>query len=130
MDGLEEKLGAILSSPETMEQIFAIASSLGGGHPPPDEPQAPPPQSSSESGGGLGDLLSGFDPGMLLKLLPLIQEYQAGGGEREALLQALKPFLRQETGEKLEKAIRITRISRVIRTGMGLFKGEGGNGLI
>lgn len=124
MDGLEETLGAILSSPETMEQIFALASSLGLGQ----EQAQPPPQ--PESGNGLGDLLGGLDPGMLLKLMPLVQEYQAGGGEREALLQALKPFLRQETGEKLEKAIRITRITRVIRTGMGLFRGEGGNGLI
>lgn len=124
MDGLEETLGAILSSPETMEQIFSLASSLGLGQ----EQAQPPPQ--PESGNGLGDLLGGLDPGMLLKLMPLVQEYQAGGGEREALLQALKPFLRQETGEKLEKAIRITRITRVIRTGMGLFRGEGGNGLI
>lgn len=124
MDGLEETLGAILSSPETMEQIFALASSLGLGQ---EQAQTPP---QPESGTGLGDLFGGLDPGMLLKLMPLVQEYQAGGGEREALLQALKPFLRQETGEKLEKAIRITRITRVIRTGMGLFRGEGGNGLI
>ena len=126
MDGLEEKLGAILSSPETMEQIFSIAAALGGGQ----KEEEAQPEPTPEPAGGLGDLLGGFDPGLLFKLLPLMQEYQAGGGEREALLAALKPFLRRETGEKLEKAIRITRISRVIRTGMSLFKGEGGNGLI
>lgn len=122
MDGLEEKLNAILSSPQAMEQIMAMAGALAGNLSPQEE-EAPPPQ--EPEGGGLGSLLSGFDPGMLMKLLPLVQEYQAGGGEREALLQALKPFLRRETEEKLEKAIRITRLSRVIRTSMGLFKGEG-----
>ncbi len=122
MDGLEETLGAILSSPETLEQLFSIASAFGDGGAEPSE--------EKPSGDGLGDLLGGIDLTMLLKLLPLVQEFQSGGGEREALLTALKPFLRRETGEKLEKAIRVTRITRVLRTSMGLLRGEGGNGLI
>lgn len=74
---------------------------------------------------GLGSLLGGFDPGMLTKLLPLMQEYQSGNEEKQALLNALKPFLRRESQEKVDKAIRITRLSRVIRASMTLFREDG-----
>ena len=137
MSEFEDKLNAILSSPEAMEQISAIASSLGqsqaGGQPKPEGegqgPQeareGPPPESGASDLSGLGSLLGGFDPGMLTKLLPLVQEYQSGNEEKQALLNALKPFLRRESQEKVEKAIRITRLSRVIRASMTLFKEDG-----
>lgn len=137
MSEFEDKLNAILSSPEAMEQISAIASSLGqsqaGGQAKPGKEEqgaqeareSPPPESGSSDLSGLGSLLGGFDPGMLTKLLPLVQEYQSGNEEKQALLKALKPFLRRESQEKVEKAIRITRLSRVIRASMTLFKEDG-----
>lgn len=137
MSEFEDKLNAILSSPEAMEQISAIANSLGQGQaggpakPGEEEQAAGEPRESpkTESGpsdlSGLGALLGGFDPGMLTKLLPLVQEYQSGNEEKQALLNALKPFLRRESQEKVEKAIRITRLSRVIRASMTLFKEDG-----
>jgi len=54
-----------------------------------------------------------------------MREYQSGSGEKQALLNALKPFLKQESQEKVEKAIRITRLSRVIRASMTLFREDG-----
>lgn len=133
MSEFEDKLNAILSSPEAMEQISAIASSLGqsgGQSSQGNEEQHPEEQNTSEGAGGgdlagLGSLLGGFDPGMLTKLLPLMQEYQSGNEEKQALLNALKPFLRRESQEKVDKAIRITRLSRVIRASMTLFKEDG-----
>ena len=62
---------------------------------------------------------------MLERILPLVREYQAGNDEKQALLNALKPFLRQESREKVDKAIRITRLSRVIRSSMLLFREDG-----
>ena len=70
-------------------------------------------------------LLGGLDSGMLERILPLVREYQAGNDEKQALLNALKPFLRQESREKVDKAIRITRLSRVIRSSMSLFREDG-----
>ena len=81
-----------------------------------------------ESGSGkstLLNLLGGLDSGMLERILPLVREYQAGNDEKQALLNALKPFLRQESREKVDKAIRITRLSRVIRSSMSLFREDG-----
>lgn len=135
MSEFEDKLNAILSSPEAMEQISAIANSLshsGGEAAPGEEGQSgdreSPPAEAGETGAplsGLGSLLGGFDPGMLTKLLPLMQEYQSGNEEKQALLNALKPFLRRESQEKVDKAIRITRLSRVIRASMNLFREDG-----
>ena len=45
--------------------------------------------------------------------------------EKAALLRALQPFLRPERWAKVEKAIQITRLSRVIRAAMQLFREKG-----
>ena len=133
MSEFQDKLNAILSSPEAMEQISAIASSLGSGQDPGEErkEQGEPPAPAMPSGEGtpdassLGGLLGGIDAGMLSRLMPLVQEYQSGHEEKPALLNALKPFLRRESQEKVDKAIRMTRLSRVIRASMSLFREDG-----
>lgn len=132
MNEWEDKLNAILSSPETMEQILSLANRLSGGgesggasEAAPAESEQTPPTPGTDPLGGLGSLLGGFDPTLLQKLLPLVQEYTAGADEKQALLLALKPFLKQESQEKVEKAIRITRLSRVIRSSMKLFREDG-----
>ena len=142
MSEWEDKLNAILSSPETMEQIMSLASSLSGGGENGGEGTASVPSEQQQTSqmpqmqqmgapqtadplGGLGSLLSGFDPSMLQKVIPLMQEFTAGSDEKQALLTALKPFLKQESQEKVDKAIRIARLSKVIRSAMKLFREDG-----
>lgn len=120
MSDWDDKLNAILSSPETMEQIAALASSLSGNGEAQATAAAPSPPSD-----GLGGLLGGIDPELIGKLMPLLQEYQSGSGEQAALLNALRPFVRAESQQKLDKALRITRLSRVIRASMTLLGGSG-----
>lgn len=127
MSEFEDKLNTILSSPETMEQIMALASSLSGGS---AGGEAAPPSPAGEGRGvpdmgGLGNLFSDLDPSMLLKLMPLVQEYQTGSSEKQALLNAMRPFLRPESQAKVDKAIQITRLSHVIRSSMKLFGRDG-----
>ena len=113
MAEFDEKLNNILSNPEAMSQIMQLAQSLGGpaASPPAQQPaQAPPPPS-----GGGGDLLSslagGLDAGLLTRLLPLIQEL---GGQRDSnarnLLYALRPYLRSDRQEKVERALQLARL--------------------
>lgn len=59
-------------------------------------------------------MLQNLDPAMLKTIGSLFQEYNRGDDEKAALLQALHPFLREERWTKVEKAIQITRLSRVI----------------
>jgi hypothetical protein len=129
VDDFEEKLNTILSSPETMGQIMALANSLSGQ--PGQSPTEPAPPSEGEnaspappSGGEnpLG-LLQSIDPAMIQKIMNLYGEYMRGGDEKVALLQAMRPFLREERQSRLDKAIQIARISRVIQAALKQFRG-------
>ncbi len=133
MEDFEEKLNTILSSPETMGQIMALANSISGKpggessarEEPPQTQETPAQPSQAGPVGQAGDMLSllqGLDPSMLTKLSALYQAYTCGEEEKAALLSAMRPFLRPERQEKVEKALQITRISRVIQAAFGLFR--------
>ena len=141
MDDFEEKLNSILSSPEAMGQIMALADSLTGQAEPESGEASPTPVPSGGAGTGLPDLsglasafsggsnplamLQNLDPAMLQTIGTLFQEYNRSDDEKTALLRALQPFLRPERWAKVEKAIQITRLSRVIRAAMQLFREKG-----
>lgn len=125
MAEFDDKLNQLLSDPDSMAQIMRLAQSLsgdsqeGGGttgqrEPPPQTPpqhhhQEPPPQ----NGGGdlLSSLTGGVDPKLLMRLLPLIQEL---GGQQDSnarnLLYALRPYLKPERQEKVERALHLARL--------------------
>ena len=138
MSDFEEKLNSILSNPEAMGQIMNLAQSLnpGGGPTPEGEaPQEPPPSEPPSGGGspidlgslggiaGLGDLLGQIDPKLIQRLLPLAGELAGGGNnERMQLLYALRPFLKPERRDKVERA---ARTARLIHAGKKLLKTMG-----
>ena len=119
----DEKLNNILSNPDAMAQIMQLAQSLSGGQtaeapPPPQQPAPPPPpprQSPPSPPPGGTDLLSsltgGLDPKMISKLVPLLQEL---GGQQDsntrALLYALRPYLKPDRQEKVERALQLARL--------------------
>ena len=122
MSELEDKLNAILSNPEAMSQVMGLAQSLSGSgafSAPPkndDEPQRPPNSSSSSnsSSGGIGDLFSQIDPKMIERLLPLLGELGRGeNDERTQLLYALRPFLKPERREKVERAVKAAKLIHI-----------------
>ena len=119
MSEFEEKLNAFLSNPDAMAQVMNLAQSLnlgGGGESQEAAPgggDAPPPQGGVNLS-GLGDLLGGIDPKLLQRLLPLAGELTGGGSdERMQLLYALRPFLKPERRDKVERAARTARLIRV-----------------
>ncbi len=133
MAEFDDKLNSLLSNPDAMAQIMQMAQSLSGGGqeqaapPSPPQPQQQPQQTApSFSWGGQGqqtgpqppqgtDLLSsltgGMDPKVMLKLLPLIQEL---GGQQDSnarqLLYALRPYLKPERQDKIERALQLARL--------------------
>lgn len=124
MADFEDQLNSLLSNPDAMAQIMQLAQSLGGNTPPQTEQPPPPPQTSSfpvppdKAAPFGGDLLSsltgGMDPSLMLKLLPLVQEL---GGQRDSnarqLLYALRPYLKPERQEKVERALQLARLFHV-----------------
>lgn len=130
MAEFEEKLNEILSSPQAMEQIMSLANSIAGGgvgegaSPSPSvSPPSPGPEPAGQEG-GLGSLLGQLDPAMLSKVMGLLSVYQDREDEKTRLLEAIRPFLRAERQSKLDQAMRITRLSRVIRSALTMFGGD------
>ena len=118
MSEFDEKLNSLLSNPEAMAQIMQMAQSLSGGQaqqPPPPVSPPPPPQAPPSPGGdpfsSLAGLTGGMDPAMLAKLLPLVQELGSqNDSNARQLLQALRPYLRPERQDKLERALQLARL--------------------
>ncbi|MCD8382561.1 MAG: hypothetical protein LUC30_06550 [Clostridiales bacterium] len=121
MAEFEEKLNEILSSPQAMEQIMSLANSLSGGSPPSETDASEGAAPSSAP----ADLLGGLEPATLGRLSSLLSVYQQQGDERTQLLEALRPFLKENSQERLERAVHITRISRVIQAALSMFRGDG-----
>lgn len=124
----EEKLGAILNDPQAMSQIMSLAQSLGGGQgqPPqgqqettqPAQPQDEPPPAPAEEGPAL-------DPRVMEAGLRALSVWQDPADPRAALLQALRPFIRAERQAKVDKAIRIARMSKAVRAAVEGLQGGG-----
>jgi len=146
MSELEEKLESVLGNPQAMAQIMSLAQSLNlggsgtpsggeaqaqepsqGGAPAPEPPPAaPPPASAGSVDGGLGGLLGalgGLDGNTLSAAASLIGQFTDDGDDkRTALLAALRPYVREERYAKLDKAIQIAKLSRLIRSGLDLLR--------
>ncbi len=128
MSEFEDKLNAILSNPEAMAQVMGLAQSLSGsGAFDPSQTQENSTQpgaqtnSSSNSSGGIGDIFSQIDPKLIERLLPLLGEF-GGSDERLQLLYALRPFLKPERRDKVEraaKAAKLIHIGKKFLTSMG-----------
>ena len=121
MAEFEEKLNAILNDPQAMGQILSAAKALSGQEesPPPADPDAPLPE---EPAGDPLSALGQLDPRLLQVGMRLLSEYTGSDDRKTALLEALKPFLRPERRAKVDQAMKIARLSRVIRTAFQLFQ--------
>ncbi len=109
----EEKLGAILNNPQAMGQIMALAKSIGG-----EEEKAPTvPELEEPPASG------GIDPRLMEVGMRALAAYQNGDDRKTALLQALRPFVREERYKKVDKAIQIARISKAVRAVLDGLKG-------
>lgn len=134
MSEFEDKLGAILNNQEAMGQIMALAQSLSGERQAPDAQTADRPKDSMtedrfEAQGDAQEpmaLLGGIDPGLMQTGLHLLQEYNRADDRNAALLEALRPFLKESRYAKLDRAVQIARLSRVIRVIFDTMKENGG----
>lgn len=130
MAEFEEALNNILSDPDAMGQIMALAGKLGGGQPGPSSSDAPEepeaevietveaeaPPFQIPNLGQLGQM------GQLTKLLEVFQNRSQGKAENIALLQALRPFLRPAQQQKLDRALRLAGLSGTARQLYQLWK--------
>ena len=102
MEGMEEKLGAILGNPQMMQQIMALAQSMGSQSPP---PELPPKQ-------------EGPDPAMMQKMMAAFQG-SAVDTHQQALLSALNPYLTRDRISRLERAMRAAKLAGLATAFLG-----------
>lgn len=111
MDDTQAKLGAILNNPEMMQQIMAMAQSLGAGQPdPPPKQENTPPQNPlpfNESDLALMQRLSGFASSANVDK------------NQQLLLKALHPYLANGHLQKLEKAMRAAKLAQIATSFLG-----------
>lgn len=90
MGELEEMLNGVLSDPEQMERIGSLARSLMGGEPAPDA-------------------------AMLSRVGGLLSRSADG---KQAVFEAMLPYLSEKRREKMYKAMKLARLARIARLAM------------
>lgn len=112
MSELEDKLNSLLSDPAGMAQVVQLAQQLSStmGQ---SAPQPPPNAAPGPSPAGLSSLLGGVDPTVIAKFLPVLQTLTADQSHSMQLLNALKPYLKEEKQAKVERAARLARLITV-----------------
>ena len=126
MEGdLSVMLQSVLSDPAQMEQLSAMAKSLVGDGAAPPPPPEPKPENHSMPPAGTERPIP--DSKLLSVLTGLLGR---GMGDRKqtrsgALLSAMRPYMKPEKQEKLDRAMQIAQMVRIAGTVM---RELGGNG--
>lgn len=114
MDDLSSMLNDILKNPESMEKIKNLAGMLGGGTgAPPASPSEPAAQAPAEQENTVPEGVDQDSMRMMMKLAPMISKFRQED-DSTRLLRALRPFLKDDKRKKLDEAIRLMQIVRMI----------------
>lgn len=95
-DNIQENLSRLLSDPEGMEKIRAMAESLLGGSAEPTKKDAPSQNDEAQ---------------MLMRAVTLLKN--DAPDERGKLLLALKPHLGAERQLKVDRAVKLLRLAKL-----------------
>lgn len=119
MSEFEDRLNSILNDPQQMDKISNLAKSLMGG-------DGGSTEAEKSGDDGLGSMLSSFmggdggiDPAVIGRLGSLISAGSAQNNERQALFNAMMPYLSQKRRAKMERAIKLAGLARIARLAMG-----------
>ena len=74
----------------------------------------------------LSALLGQVDPRMIQIGMDVIRQMQNTEDRNAALLNALRPFLREEKQARLDRALQIARMTKLIRAALGALGGKEG----
>lgn len=122
MEDLSRKISELLSDPQALEQIRELTGMLGQSQEKSEQLE------QREAPKAAGQSLSGMpDPnmlGMVMKLAPLLQSAKEDD-DSTRLLKALKPFMHDERAKRIDGAIRLLGIMKLLpfikSAGPGLF---------
>lgn len=99
-----DKVREMFSSDEGKKQLEGIMELFG------NEPEEDQSKQSLPKDGGFD-----FDPVMLLKVQKILSAANSGEmNDRAKLLMSLKPFLRENRRDKVDKAVQLMNMSKVL----------------
>jgi hypothetical protein len=120
MEGLEEKLNAVLSNPQMMQQLMSMAQSLGQSPPAqPEEAEPEPPRTMTSPP---------MDPQFMQRIFGIAKQTGIDRNQQN-LLKALGPYLSKDRIIKLERAMRAAKIASIAASflrssGISLYSGR------
>ncbi len=94
MDDLSEKLNSILSDPQSLNRIREMAEGLLGEQKP-----------------AVNDPLGDIDIGKIMNIVGKIKN--SGSSQREKLLLALRPHLKEDRRERVDTAVKILKLIEI-----------------
>ena len=120
MSELQDKLNSLLSDPAGMAQVVQLAQQLSSTMDPPTAQAqtaapnpGPPPAPLGSTAANPGSLLGGIDLNTVSKFLPMLQALSSDQSHSMQLLNALRPYLKEEKQGKVERAARLARLITV-----------------
>ena len=110
MSDFQESLNALLADPAQMEKLVGLAKSIAG-----DGAQSD--GAASDGGETAAFNAAGIDPKMLGMLGKMMGEYNAKS-DKQALIAAIAPFLKDSRRSKIEQAAQMARLARLAKLAM------------
>lgn len=116
MSELQDKLNSLLSDPAGMAQVVQLAQQLSSTMEPSAAPTpqsgapTPPPSPNSPPSTALP---GGIDLSTVSRFLPMLQALSSDQSHSMQLLNALRPYLKEEKQGKVERAALLARLITV-----------------
>lgn len=111
MEDLQSTLQSVLSDPEQMARVAALAESLGLKPPEPDRTAAG--ESASRAGAETAPPPGGTGLPEGLQLPQLMAQLSAMSGSEDRVLNALRPTLSTKGQSRVDRALRAAKLSRL-----------------
>lgn len=109
MDNLSQQISALLSDPEMMSKIQGLSSMLTEHSTPPPAPLPPTPSAPPPADNSFPtDTVN-----MVMRLAPLLQSVSQED-DSTRLLKALRPFLHEDRRAKLDEAVKMLGLMRLL----------------
>lgn len=120
MDDMSSRLSEILSDPASMEKLKNLAAMFGGSKqedsPPPQPVSQPSQPSQQRAPSRSAPQMPNMDPQLMntmMKLAPALSMMKQEDGSTQ-LLRALRPFLGESRRKKLDEALRLLQLARML----------------
>ncbi len=125
MSEFEDRLNSILSSPAEMEKIIGLARSLSDSHGADADADGHRASGNISSGGASSDdPFKDIDPKLFSVISRLLGEYSRQKGGKNALITAMKPYIKKDRWDTIDRAAEIAKLARVAKIALSEFGGE------